>query len=140
MAQLERSTWNPPNMVTPHGAFSHVLKVGRVKEWIFLTDKAALTPDGKLVSEGDAGAQTLWVLDLVQSGLNSAGAGWSNVVQLSTHLVGRSSVQPFLIARDQYFQRVYPDGDYPTNTLTIVEGLVREGMLVAITAVAALPE
>ena len=127
-------------MVTPHGAFSHVLKVGGVKEWVFLTDKAALTSDGQLVGEGDAGAQTRWVLDLVQSGLESAGAGWPNVVQLSTHLVGRSSVKPFLEARDEYFAKVYPDSDYPTNTLTIVEGLVREGMLVAITAVAALPE
>ena len=140
MSPLNRTTMNPPTMVKPHGAFSHVLTVSGVKEWVFLTDKGALTSDGQLVGEGDAGAQTTWVLDLIQSGLESAGAGWPNVVQMSTHLVGRSSVQPFLKARDDYFTRVYSDGDYPTNTLTVVEGLVREGMLVAITAVAALPE
>ena len=138
MTTLKRSTWNPSSMAVPHGAFSHVLKVGGVKEWIFFTDKAALTSEGRLVGEGDAGAQTTWVLDLIQIGLHSAGADWNNVVQLSTHLVGRSSVKPFLQARDEYFAKVYPEGDYPTNSLTVVDGLVREGMLVAVTALAAL--
>ena len=140
MSQLERATWNPPSMVTPHGAFSQVLKVSGVGAFLFLTDKVALTPDGQLVGESDAGAQTEHVLGLVESGLESGGAGWANVVQLTTHLVGRSSVQPFLKARDEYFARVYPNTDYPTNTLTLVDGLLREGMLVAVTAVAALGE
>ena len=140
MSQIERSTWNPPSMVTPHGAFSQVLKVGGVGSWLYLTDKVALTPDRQLVGEGDVAAQTRCVLDLVQGGLESGGASWANVVQLSTHLVGRSSVEPFLKARDEYFARVYPDADYPTNTLVLVDGLLREGMLVAVTAVAALPE
>ena len=107
--------------------------------WLFLTDKAALTADGKIVGEEDPAAQTRWVLRLIESGLESGGASWANVVQLSTHLVGRSSVAPFLHARDEFFAQVYPDADYPPNTLVVVNGLVREGMLVAITAVAALP-
>jgi enamine deaminase RidA (YjgF/YER057c/UK114 family) len=48
-------------------------------------------------------------------------------------------VAPFLETRDRFFVEVYPDGDYPANTLVVVDGLVREGMLVAVTAVAALP-
>lgn len=139
MSSLERSTWNPPEMVTPHGAFSHALSVSGVETWLFLTDKAALDSNGTLVGEGDAAAQTQFVLELIGVGLESGGATWANVVQLATHLVGRESVQPFLKTRDEFFSRVYPEGDYPTNTLTVVSGLVREGMLVAVTAVAALP-
>ena len=139
MADLRRETWNPPSMVTPHGAYSNVLTVEGARKWIFLTDKGAITVDGKIVGEGDAAAQTRWVLQLVQSGLESAGASWANVVQLATHVVGRESIKPFLQARDEFFAQVYPNGDYPTNTLVIVDGLVREGLLVAVTAVAALP-
>ena len=139
MGQLERSAWNPPTMVTPHGAYSQVLSVKGVREWLFLADKGAITADGEIVGNGDAAAQTRWVLQLIGGGLESGGASWANVVQLSTHLVGRRSVKPFLQARDEFFAQVYPDGDYPPNTLVIVDGLVREGLLVAITAVAALP-
>jgi enamine deaminase RidA (YjgF/YER057c/UK114 family) len=126
-------------VVTPHGAYSQVLSVKGVREWIFLADKGAITADGKIVGNDDAAEQTRWVLQLIGNCLGSAGASWANVVQLSTHLVGRRSVKPFLTARDEYFSRVYPNADYPPNTLVIVDGLVREGLLVAVTAVAAIP-
>ena len=139
MNKIERTAWNPPEMVVPHGAFSHVVGVSGVQKWLFLTDKASVAADGTLVGEGDAAAQTQWVFELIGIGLKSGGATWANVVQLSTHLVGRSSVGPFLQTRDRFFAEVYPDGDFPANTLVVVDGLVREGMLVAVTAVAALP-
>ena len=126
-------------MVTPHGAYSQVLSVKGVREWLFLADKGAITADGEIVGRGDVAAQTRWVLQLIGGGLESGGASWANVVQLSTHLVGRRSVEPFLQARDDFFAQVYPNADYPPNTLVIVDGLVREGLLVAITAAAALP-
>jgi len=53
--------------------------------------------------------------------------------------VGRSSIQPFLDARTQLFPSLFPDGDYPPNTLLIIDGLVQEELLVEIKAVAALP-
>jgi len=137
--KIERSAWNPPEMVVPHGAFSHVVEVSGVQRWLFLTDKASVAADGSLVGEGDAAAQSQWVLELIGIGLKSGGATWANVVQMSTHLVGRGSVAPFLETRDRFFGEVYPDGDYPANTLVVVDGLVREEMLVAVTAVAALP-
>jgi hypothetical protein len=45
----------------------------------------------------------------------------------------------FLETRDRFFGEVYPDGDFHSNTLVVVDGLVREGMLLAVTAVTALP-
>ena len=51
----------------------------------------------------------------------------------------RGSVQAFSEARTQIFPDIFPNGDYPPNTLLIVDGLVREDLLVEVKAVAALP-
>ena len=61
------------------------------------------------------------------------------MVEFTTYLVGRESVPPFLEARAALFSTLFPDGDYPPNTLLVVDGLVREDFLVEIKAVAALP-
>ncbi len=73
MKKIERSAWNPPEMVVPHGAFSHVVWVSGVQKWLFLTDKASVTADGSIVREGDAAAQMQWVLELIGIGLKSGG-------------------------------------------------------------------
>jgi enamine deaminase RidA (YjgF/YER057c/UK114 family) len=44
-----------------------------------------------------------------------------------------------LTARTELFPTLYPDGDYPPNTLLVISGLVCEEFLVEIKAVAALP-
>ena len=75
MSELERTTWNPPFMVTPHGAFSQVLKVSGVGAWLFLTDKVALTPDAQLVGEGDDGALTTVAGSDTPGGASDGGAG-----------------------------------------------------------------
>jgi len=61
------------------------------------------------------------------------------VVEFTTYLVGRESVQPYLDARTEVFPSIFPDKDYPANTLLIIGGLIKEELLVEIKAVAALP-
>ena len=61
------------------------------------------------------------------------------MVEFTTYLVGRDSVQPFLEARTEIFPTMFSDADYPPNTLFIAAGLVRDEFLVEIKAVAALP-
>ena len=71
--------------------------------------------------------------------LGRSGANFRNVVEFPPYLVGSDSIQPFLEARAALFPSLYPDGDYPPNTLLVVNGLVREEFLVEIKAIAALP-
>ena len=61
------------------------------------------------------------------------------MVQLTTYVVGRDSLQPYLDARTEVLSEIYPKGGYSPNTLLVISRLVDEGMLVEITAVAALP-
>ena len=85
--------------------------------------------DRNLVGKGDAAAQTRQALQNIGLVLAGAGADFSNVVELTTYVVGRGEVYPHM----------YPDGDFPPNTLLVVAGLVSEDYLVEIKAVAALP-
>ena len=91
-----------------------------------------------LIGPGDAAAQTRQVFQNIGGVLESAGAGFSNVVEFTTYVVGRDSVQGFIDGRNRVFPDIFPNGDYPPNTLLVVNGLVRDEFLVEIKAVAAL--
>jgi enamine deaminase RidA (YjgF/YER057c/UK114 family) len=98
---------------------------------------AKATADLSLVGPGDAAAQTRQVFRNIGGVLESAGAGFNNVVEFTTYVVGRDSVQGFIDGRNQVFPDIFPSGDYPPNTLLVVDGLVRDEFLVEIKAVAA---
>ena len=75
----------------------------------------------------------------IREGLEGVGASFSNVVEFTTYVVGQDSVQGFIEGRTEVFPTIFPDGDYPPNTLLVIGGLVREEFLVEVSAVAALP-
>ena len=135
MADFERTLSNPH---PPIGAYSHLARV-KGNELLFIAGQVSVGEGGAIVGEGDVAAQTRQVYANLAKVLESAGAGFSNVVEFTTYLVGRDSVQPFMAARADIFPSLYPNGDYPPNTLLVIEGLVREEFLVEIKAVAALP-
>jgi enamine deaminase RidA (YjgF/YER057c/UK114 family) len=108
-------------------------------ELLYIAGQVALDASGALVGAGDAAAQTRQVFHNIGQVLERAGASFRNVVEFTTYVVGRESMPPFLAARAELFPTLYPDGDYPPNTLLVNSGLVREEFLVEIKAVAALP-
>ena len=71
--------------------------------------------------------------------MEGIGASFSDVLEFTSYLVGREAVQPFIAARSEIFPTLFPNGDYPANTLLVISGLVREDLLVEVKAVAALP-
>ena len=91
------------------------------------------------MGSGDAAAQTRQVFENIGQILSGVGASFDNVVELTTYVVGRESIQGFIQARTQIYPDIFSNGDYPPNTLLVVDGLVREEFLVEIKALAALP-
>ena len=138
MADLQREAVTSDKAPAPLGAYSVGMTVnaGRL---VYVAGQVGVDISGNLVGPGDAAAQTRQVLQNIGGVLEAAGAGFSNVVEFTTYVVGRSSVQGFIDGRNQVFPDTFPDGDYPPNTLLVVDGLVREEFLVEIKAVAALP-
>ena len=138
MADLQRAAVTSDKAPAPLGAYSVGMTVnaGRL---MYVAGQVGVNTAGELVGPGDAAAQTRQVLQNIGGVLEAAGAGFSNVVEFTTYVVGRSSVQGFIDGRNQVFPDIFPNEDYPPNTLLVVDGLVREEFLVEIKAVAALP-
>ena len=137
MPDLQRTTLNPPGAPKPLGAYSHAIKVS-AGSLLYIAGQVGVDADGKLAGP-DVGAQTQQVFQNIGRVLAGAGATFHNVVEFTTYLVGRSSIQPFIDARTELFPGLYPEGDYPPNTLLVISGLVQEEFLVEIKTVAALP-
>lgn len=138
MAAVNISLANPEGVHAPVGRYSHLARV-RGGELLSLAGQVAVDESGNVVGKGDAAVQTHQVYANISTILQSAGAGFEHVVQFTTYVVGRKSVQPYLDARIEVFAELFPDGDYPPNTLLVIEGLVDKEMLVEIVAVAVLP-
>ena len=138
MSQLHRAIVNTASAPQPIGAYSQAIRT-TPRELVFVAGQVALGVAGNLVGRDDAAAQTRQAFENMGSVLEGVGASFRYVVEFTTYLVGRDSVQPFLEARTEIFPTMFPDADYPSNTLLIVAGLVRDEFLVEIKAVAALP-
>ena len=138
MPGTERQVVNTNMAPQPLGAYSQAIRV-KAGELLYIAGQVGVDKDGNLAGDGRMAAQTRQTYENLGAILESVGASFSDVVEFTTYLVGRNSVQPFMAARSDIFPSLYPNGDYPPNTLLVIEGLVREEFLVEIKAVAALP-
>ena len=138
MSALERSFVEPEGVAPPAGKYSHAVRVGG-GEMLFIAGQIATDVDGNLAGAGDAAAQTRQIFANIDNVLKGAGGSFADVVEFTYYLAGRATVQPFLEARSEVFDEVFPTGKYPTATLLVVDGLVREDLLLEISALAVLP-
>ena len=138
MTALQRAAVKTAEAPQPVGLYSQAMRV-QARELMFIAGQIALDTEGKLVGKGNAGAQTRQIYKNIGAILQSVGASFSNVVEFTTYVVGKEALQAFMQARTEIFPNLYPNGDYPPNTLLVVSALVREEYLVEIKAVVALP-
>ena len=138
MTQLQRRAFNPAIAPHPLGAYSQAMEV-RPGRLLYIAGQVGLDANGNLPGKGDAAAQTRQAFENLGQVLTGSGATFSNIVEFTTYLVGRESIQGFMDTRSQIFPGLFPDGQYPPNTLLLVAGLVGEELVVEIKAVAALP-
>jgi enamine deaminase RidA (YjgF/YER057c/UK114 family) len=121
--------YNPDTLGKPLGQYSHVTRV-KAGELLFIA--------GMLAPGDDFEAQCAGVFAQIGKALESAGAGWANVVQFTTYLVHSQDITKFMQYRLREFPRMFPDEAYPPNTLLIVDRLVQERFLVEVQTIAAL--
>jgi len=121
----------------PLGQYSHMTRV-KASDYLFIAGMLASDRNGGVVGKDDFDAQCVQVFRNLAAALESAGAGWGNVVQFTTYLVHSQDIAKFMAYRLREFPRMFPNGAYPPNTLLIVDRLVQEPYLVEVQAVAAL--
>jgi len=127
---------NPDALGKPLGQYSHMTRV-KASEFLFIAVQVGIK-DGKLVGADDFDAQCVQTFANIETALKSAGAGFANVVEFATYLVHSQDIAKFMTYRLREFPRMFPGGAYPPNTLLIVDRLVQEGLLIEVSAVAAL--
>ncbi len=121
--------YNVEALGKPLGQYSHVTRV-KSSEQLHIA--------GMLAPGDSFEAQCSGVFSQIEKALQSAGAGWSNVVQFTTYLVHSQDIPRFMQWRLREFPRMFADGKYPPNTLLIIDRLVQEQYLVEVQTVAAL--
>ncbi len=132
-----RSIVNTKSAPQPVLAYSQAVRVSG-GSLLFVSGQVAADLNGAVVGVGDAAAQTKQALANIQAILASQGAEMTDVVEFTTYVVGRESVAGYMAGRSEVFPDMYPDGDFPANTVLVISGLAREDFLVEISAVAAL--
>lgn len=129
--------YNPDSLGKPLGQYSHLTRV-KASEYLFIAGMLAADRDGKLFGGDDFEAQCGQVFRNIEAALNSAGAGWDNVVQFTTYLAHSQDIAKFMAFRLREFPRMFPSGAFPPNTLLVIARLVAEPFLVEVQTVAAL--
>ena len=114
----------------PLGQYSHLTRVRNAAETLYIA--------GMLAPGDDFDAQCSGVFRQIDTALKSAGAGWGNVVQFTTYLVHSQDIPKFMAWRLREFPKLFPDGNYPPNTLLIIDRLVGEPYLIEVQTIAAL--
>ncbi|MGH8670044.1 MAG: RidA family protein [Burkholderiales bacterium] len=121
--------YNVEALGKPLGQYSHVTRV-KASEQLYIA--------GMLAAADGFEAQCSGVFAQIEKALQSAGAGWGNVVQFTTYLVHSQDIPKFMQWRLREFPRMFPGGNYPPNTLLVIDRLVQEQYLVEVQTVAAL--
>ena len=130
---------NPPGAPAPLGLYSNaaIAEPGRLA---FIAGQVAVDAEGTIVAPGDVAAQTPVVLDNIGLVLKGLGASFADVLEFTTYIVGTESRESWLAARTEVYGRLFPEGNYPANTLLIIGGLARPELMVEVSAVARLPD
>jgi len=126
---------NPEGIRAPGGTYSHVARVPAGAQLIVVAGQVGVGPDGEM---GGLEEQCAQAFANVGAALEAAGAGWSDVIQTMTFLSRREDRPRFREWRTAEYARLFPDGDYPPNTLLVVDALATDDLLIEVQAIAAI--
>ncbi|MER6620716.1 RidA family protein [Streptomyces sp. NPDC000931] len=119
-----------PDGVAPAAQYTHVVTgTGR---FVAVSGQLALDEDGRLVGEGDAGAQARQVFENLRRCLAAAGATFDDVVKLTFFVTDMAHMPAIRAARAEHI----PDDRLPAASAVQVAGLVRPEFLMEIEAFA----
>jgi enamine deaminase RidA (YjgF/YER057c/UK114 family) len=127
---------NPPEMGPVLGPYSQIARV-RAGMHVYVAGQVGADGEGKIAEGFEAQCRQMYAN--IETALKAAGAGWEHVVQFTSYLVDRKFIPDYMAYRAQAYPVFFPTLVYPTHTLLIVAGLVKESLLVEVTATAVLP-
>ncbi len=126
---------NPDSLGKPLGQYSQVTRV-KASEFLFIAGQVGADKDGKVGADFDA--QCAQTFANIGAALTSQGAGFGNIVEFTTYLVHSQDIPKFMQYRTREFPKLFAGSAYPPNTLLMIDRLVKEELLIEVSAVAAL--
>lgn len=111
--------------------FSPAVRLGSL---LFVSGTTAADERGALVAPGDIVGQTRYIFQKLARILAEAGAGFEHVVETTEYFTTTENYARTAEVRREFFRP-----PYPAATGVQVAGLLREGALIEIKAVAVLP-
>jgi len=126
---------NPDSLGKPLGQYSQITRV-KASEFLFIAGQVGADRDGKVAADFDA--QCAQTFANIGAALSSQGAGFANIVVFTTYLVHSQDIPKFMAYRTREFPKLFAGGAYPPNTLLMIDRLVKEELLIEVSAVAAL--
>ena len=115
----------------PVGPYAHATLLGNQ---IFVSGLLALDADGRVVGPGDATAQAEHIFATLGMILSSAGSSFGDVAKLAIYLINLEDRVALSAVRKRVF-----GAHRPASTLVQVAGLIGDGTLMEIEAIAAKP-
>jgi len=132
---MSKEIFSPATLPPPTG-YSHIAKVNK-GTLVYVAGQVSADASGKLVGEGDLGAQAEQVFKNLKLALEAAGATMADVVKMNTYLVAEVSqddLPKMRAVRERYMSKDKP----PASTLVVVSRLARPGWLIEIEVVASI--
>jgi enamine deaminase RidA (YjgF/YER057c/UK114 family) len=108
----------------------------KASEFLFIAGQVGADRDGKVAADFDA--QCAQAFANIGAALKSQGASFANIVEFTTYLVHSQDIPKFMAYRTREFPELFAGGAYPPNTLLMIDRLVKEELLIEVSAVAAL--
>ncbi|MTH95651.1 RidA family protein [Roseibium sp. RKSG952] len=127
------SSYNPPNIWQPFGAFSQLVVTGS-GQLVFLKGQVALGTDGEVIGEGEMEVQVRQVLQNISDSLVSVGGKMSDVVSLQQFTTDIKGFMGCGAIRNSFFKP-----PFPVTTTLEVSALYDPRLLVEITSIAEVP-
>ncbi len=135
---MARRVLTPKGDGKPIGMYSAGFEVGPGR-LVFVAGQVAMDAGGRIVGEGDFGAQATQVYRNLAAVLAEAGCAFRDVVKFTTFLTRYEDFPAFAEWRKAEYPRLFPDGVYPANTGVVVQSLARPGLLLEVEAIAVKP-
>ena len=107
----------------------------RVGNLLFLSGTTGTDEQNQIVDPNDIAAQTRTIFGKFERILNEVGATCADIVETTDYITTTENYSATAEIRREVFK-----GQFPTSSGVVVAGLLREGALIEISAVAVIPE
>ena len=107
----------------------------RIDNLLFISGTTATDDENRIVGRGDIAAQTRHIFRKFERILAEVGATSADIVETTDYITTTDNYKATADLRREFFK-----GQYPASTGVIVAGLLREGALIEISAIAVIPD